>query len=173
MRQLPSLHPRIPEVLPTPAPRLRLRRGLPRLGGAHRHQLCPAAVGAGVFRAGSGLGAGREDRALDLQRPQRDAGGKAVVPGCLAAGAAVHHPGGGAVRAVLRDGEGGALGDPAAGWPADGDRRAVGAEAGRGARGGRGRVVDDDADDQRRRASADAALPQAGGREAFGGDPAG
>lgn len=34
-------------------------------------------------------------------------------------------------------------------------------------------MVDDDADDQRRRASADAALPQAGGREAFGGDSPG
>ena len=90
-------------------------------------------MGAGVFRLGSGLGAGREDRALDLQRPLGDAGREAVVPGCLAAGAAVHHPGGGAVRAVLRDGEGGALGDPAPGRPADGDRRAVGAAARRGA----------------------------------------
>lgn len=90
-------------------------------------------MGAGVFRLGSGVGAGREDRAFDLQRPQRDAGGEAVVPGCLAARAVVHHPGGGAVRAVLRDGEGGALGDPAAGWPADGDCGAVGAEARRGA----------------------------------------
>ena len=83
-------------------------------------------MGAGVVRAGAGLGAGFEDRAFDLQRPQRDAGREAVISGRLAAGAAVHHSGGRAVRALLRDGEGGALGDPSPRRAADGDRGAVG-----------------------------------------------
>ena len=66
-------------------------------GGAHRHQLCPKAMGARRLWPDPELGEGYEDRALYLQRTFGDRRGETFVSGCVEAWAAVHHPGRGAV----------------------------------------------------------------------------